>query len=490
LILSKDNSTYKEIAKSTWIFGSSQVVVLLVNVLKTKFIAIFLGTQGYGLISLFNSTINLIGSLTGFGLGTSAIKDIAEYKETNYEKSLETVSLVRKLVWYTGVLGMFFFIALSPFLSNFIFGNKDYTWAFVILSFSILINQLTIGNSVILTGLRKRKNLANANMSGAILGFVFSIPLYYLFGEKAIVPTILISSFVSFLRSKYFTREIDVPKNNLSFKESLVKGKPMLLMGLMLSLTSVFTFLKAFVLRIFIEKTGGIDQVGLFHSGFVLINVYLGMIFSVMSKDYFPNLASKIFDHKQTENLMNKQLIFGLTIISPLLCLFIVFNNYLIVLLFSVKFKLMHLMIAWAVLGTIFKLVSWTQSYYILTKGNNKRFVLNELSAVIFTTILSIIFYYYYSLTGLGIAYFLGYIYYALQTNLLSKYWYGFQFSINSFFFILLNSLIVGLCFYSSIIIKVNFLGFLLLFISICISYFKMKKMGFTSKLNSIFKKA
>ena len=97
-----------------------------------------------------------------------------------------------------------------------------------------------------------------------------------------------------------------IPRNKLSFKESLRDGKPMLLMGLMLSLTSVFTLLKAFVLRIFIEKTGGIDQVGLFHSGFVLINVYLGMIFSVMSKDYFPNLASKISDHNQTENLMNK----------------------------------------------------------------------------------------------------------------------------------------------------------------------------------------
>ena len=165
MILSKDNSTYKEIAKSTWIFGSAQFVVLLVNILKTKCIAIFLGTQGYGLISLFNSSINLIGSLTGFGLGTSAIKDVAEYKDTNYKKSLETVSLVRRLVWYTGILGMLVFVALSSFLSDFIFGNKDYTWAFVILSISILINQLTIGNSVILTGLRKRKNLASQVLS-------------------------------------------------------------------------------------------------------------------------------------------------------------------------------------------------------------------------------------------------------------------------------------------------------------------------------------
>ena len=393
-------------------------------------------------------------------------------------------------MWYTGVLGMLFFVVLSSFLSDFIFGNKDYTWAFLILSISILINQLTIGNSVILTGLRKRKNLAYANMSGAILGFVFSIPLYYFFGVKAIVPTILISSFLSFLRSRYFTREIAIPKNNLSFKESLSEGKPMLVMGLMLSLTSIFTLLKAFVLRIFIEKTGGIDQVGLFHSGFVLINVYLGMIFSVMSKDYFPNLASKILDDKKAANLINKQLIFGLTLISPLLCLFIFFNDYLIVLLFSAKFKLMHLMIAWAILGTIFKLVSWTQSYYILTKGNNKRFVFNELSAVIVTTILSIIGYFYFDLKGLGIAYFIGYVYYAIQTNLLCKYWYGFQFSTKSFFYILLNTLTVGLCFYFVIIIKFNFLGFLLLFISICISYFKVKEMGFTSKISSIFKKA
>ena len=96
-----------------------------------------------------------------------------------------------------------------------------------------------------------------------------------------------------------------------------------------------------------------------------------------MSKDYFPNLALKIFNDKQTANLINKQLKFGLANKS-IIVFFYFFNNYCCYSNFSAKFKLMNLMIAWAILGTIFKLVSWTQSYYLLTKRNNKRFVLNS----------------------------------------------------------------------------------------------------------------
>jgi O-antigen/teichoic acid export membrane protein len=44
---------------------------------------------------------------------------------------------------------------LSPWLSHLTFGNKEYTAAFMWLSVTLLFNQLTSGQDVLLQGMRK-----------------------------------------------------------------------------------------------------------------------------------------------------------------------------------------------------------------------------------------------------------------------------------------------------------------------------------------------
>ncbi len=480
---------YQDIAKSTWIFGSSQVVVMLLNIVRTKFIAVFLGTEGYGLISLFTNSINLIGTVTGFGLGTSAIKDLAQSNsEGDAKKIARTVSLTKKIVWLTGILGTVVTIVFSPILSLSVFGNYSFTISFIWLGISILFNQLTVGNTILLRGLRLNRKLANANMTGALVGLILSIPLYYLFGNKAIVPTLLLSSVVSFLRSRYFTKDIQYEKVNFTYKESLMEAKPTLILGLMLSLTSIFTLIKALVIRIYIEQKGGVAEVGLYHAGFVLINTYLGMIFTIMSNDYYPSLAEKFKDKKASFELVNKQLIFGLTLLTPLICGYFVLNDYIIIALFSKKFILITMMIAWSLMGTFFKLISWTQSYMILSEGNNKRFLLNEVISIVFTLSISILGYKYWGLNGLGITYLIGYMYYTLQTHYLCKRWYGFDFNSSSKISILFHVTLASGCFYfvyfTNDLMRLS--GILFLILSIALSYFEIKKMGLTPKFKKL----
>jgi O-antigen/teichoic acid export membrane protein len=272
---------------------------MFLNIVRTKFIAIFLGTEGYGLISLFTNSLNLIGTVTGFGLGTSAIKEIAQSNNNGDAKKLSfTISLTHKIVWLTGVFGTILTILFSPVLSFAVFGSYSYTISFILLGATVLLNQLTIGNTILLRGLRLNRKLANANITGALIGLLLSIPIYFFFGNKAIVPTLLLSSFITYLRSLYFTKDIHFEIINFSFKESIKEAKPTLILGLMLSLTSIFTILQALIIRIFIEKKGGVAEVGLYHAGFVLINTYLGMIFTIMSNDYYPSLVEKFNDKK------------------------------------------------------------------------------------------------------------------------------------------------------------------------------------------------
>ena len=99
-------TTYSKIASTTLLFGSSQIVVMITSIIRTKFVALFLGTSGYGILSLYTSTIGLISAFSNLGLGTSAVRDLAEASASNQEKRIQkVVFIIRKLSWITGSLG-------------------------------------------------------------------------------------------------------------------------------------------------------------------------------------------------------------------------------------------------------------------------------------------------------------------------------------------------------------------------------------------------
>ena len=200
--------SYKSILKATSLFGGVQIFNIILQIIKSKLIAVLLGPSGMGIAGLFLVTTNLIGGLTNFGLGTSGIKDVAEAsKSDDLNQINKTVSILRKIVWFTGLLGTIITIILSPYLSQLTFGNNNYTVAFIWLGLTLLFNQLTVGQLVVLQGLRKLKYLAKANLYGNLLGLVISGPLYYFYRIDAIVPAIIVTSVVNLFFSHYFSKK-------------------------------------------------------------------------------------------------------------------------------------------------------------------------------------------------------------------------------------------------------------------------------------------
>ena len=192
--------------KATSIFGGVQVINIIISIARSKILAILLGPAGIGVLGLIMSTTKLMSSLTNFGLGISAVKEIAIAFELADKKQLaKTIVIVKRWFWYTGLFGAILTLILSPVLSQLTFGNKDFTIAFVWLSITLLLNQLTSGSFVYLQGLRKLKHLAKANVIGAALGLLASIPIYYYLGVQGIVPAMIITSVLGFIVAHYFT---------------------------------------------------------------------------------------------------------------------------------------------------------------------------------------------------------------------------------------------------------------------------------------------
>jgi O-antigen/teichoic acid export membrane protein len=428
--MSEQPNSYKQIVKATSLFGGVQVFNIIIAIIRSKFIAVLLGPAGMGIAGLLTSTTGLISGLTNFGLGTSAVKNVAEANGTGNQIRVSIIiTVLRRWVWITGLLGTIITIVLSPWLSQITFGNKDYTPAFIYLSVTLLLNQLSSGQMVVLQGLRKLQYLAKADLSGSILGLLISIPMYYVWGIKAIVPTIIISSVVFLLRSWYFSNKVKLVPVKVNKVRTIAEGKNMLVMGFMISLSSLITIGVGYLVRIFISRTGGVEQVGLYTAGFSIIITYVGMIFNAMATDYYPRLSAVAHSNELSKKAMNEQAEIALLIIAPIIMVFLVFINGVILILYSTKFIAINEMVHWAALGMLFKAASWSIAFILLAKSASKLFFWNELLANVYILLFNIIGYRLGGLEGLGISFMLAYFVYLIQVFVLAKVKYSFSFN-------------------------------------------------------------
>ncbi|WP_303317679.1 O-antigen translocase [Flavivirga abyssicola] len=452
--MNEDKKSYRSIMKATSLFGGVQFFNIIIAIIRSKIIAILLGPGGMGIAGLLSSSLGLISSLTNFGLGTSAVRDIAAAYETGNQNRISKVSSIfRRLVWLTGLLGAILTLIFAQTLSNLTFGNTEYTMAFMWLSCTLLLNQLTSGQGVLLQGTRKLKYLAKANMVGSLIGLLITVPLYYYYGIDGIVPAMIMASISSLIITWYFSRKIDIKKIAVTREETILEGKGMLKMGFMLSLSGLITMAASYIVRVFISNTGGIDDVGLYNAGFTIIGTYVGLIFSAMATDYYPKLSGVANDNQKATLLINQQAEIGILILAPILTVFLIFINWVIVILYSTKFVEVSDMVHWSALGMYFKVASWSIGFILLAKGASTVFFWSELLANIYIVLFNLIGYNYLGLDGLGISFLVSYICSLIQIYFIANYKYKFTFNL-VFYKIFSFQLILGII--SFLIIKLT----------------------------------
>lgn len=426
----KNTESYRSIFKATSLFGGVQVYQILIEIIKSKFIAILLGPAGVGIQGLYTSATHLIQQLTSFGLSSSAVRNVAEANGSgDCTRIARVVFALRRLVWITGLLGMIMVIIFSPVLSKISFGDNNHIIPFLIISITLLLLQLSAGQKVILQGTRHLKLLAKSTAIGVTIGLVVAIPLYYWLGIKGIVPNIVIGAVTTLLLTWYFSRKIKINKLSMSNKEVFQIGKSMLVMGLTMSLTHLFASGSSYALRAFIRMCDGVEAVGLFTAGYVLMTHYTGLVFSAMGTDFYPRLASVNKDNEKCREMMNQQGEVGILILAPLLILCIVYIPFLVRILYSEDFLAINTYVIWCSAGMLFKMASWSISYIFVAKAEAKLFMIIEITTAIYTLLLNFAGYWIGGLQGLGISFAISYLLYLCVVFMIARKKYRFSFN-------------------------------------------------------------
>jgi O-antigen/teichoic acid export membrane protein len=445
--LETKTTNYKSIFKATSIFGGVQVFNILITLIRGKALAILIGTAGMGLNGLFMSGLNLIKTVSSLGIADSAVRDISKAHATGDTKAMAVTSTIfNRWIWITAALGIVLTIALSPLLSQFSFSSKEHTVSYMLLSLTFVFGALTGGIYALLRGTRQIKYLAQANIFGAVAGLIIALPIFYFYGIKGVVPAILATAFGNYLISLFFRNRIKFEKIQLSWSETWVLGKPMVALGLSLTVISLLTAAVTFVLNGFIAKTGTLHDLGLYNAGLSIVDGYVGMVFTAMATDYFPRLSGLIHDEKKWKALVNEQAELVVIILSIVLVLLISTTPILIRILLSKEFLDAKDFIFWSVLAIPLKGLVWVVGFIILAKGDTKLFLIVEVIANLIVLALNIVFYQYYGIIGLGISMLASYFLSIFFMLFILKKKYNFRFSNEVYKLLFVSLLSLSLC--------------------------------------------
>ena len=402
--MKESKNSYSHILKYTGLFGSVEFLSILIGLVRNKCVAVLLGPQGMGLISLFNSTITLVSSTTNLGIPTSAVRDISEAYESGDSKRLHSlISVIRSWSLLTGIVGMLLCVAISPLLSRFTFSYGEHTFHFVCLSPIIALMAITGGETAVLKGTRHLKRLATISIYNVIGALLTSVPIYYYFGNRGIVP----SMFVIALLQMIFIIALSYSLFPLSFsfgKQNLSKGISMVRLGIAFVVAGILGSGANFVIRSYFNYNASEEILGLYNAGYMMTMVYAGMVFSAMETDFFPRLSAVNNDLAERNATVNRQIEVSVLLISPLLVLFSIGMPIILPLLYSHKFIPAVEMMQITVLAMYVRAVKLPVAYISLSRGDSKTYLSIEALYDVLIVVMTVLGFNFYGLEGAGAA--------------------------------------------------------------------------------------
>lgn len=414
------SNTSRRVLKALGIFGSVQVVTIFCSIIRNKCVALWLGTAGIGIFALYNYTLDLISQLNQLNIRNSGVRDIAA---ASCDERGRMFAVVRRVSSFLAIIGAGLTLLLSPLLSYWTFGDYGHTWGFAVLAVAVGLGTLTAGEQAILQASDKLKLLARASAIGAVVGTAVSIMLFRCFGINGIVPSILIFSLMIAACSVYFSRR-DVKAPIVSTSTALSLGRPMLRLGLYMTVAMALTSLASYIFIAWLRKESGEQGVGLYQAGYLIVSQYVGLIFVALGVEYFPRMASVARSSWRTSVFMRHELMILMFLLAPSVVVFINAAPLIVKILYSSEFAGTIPYLSIAAVGTVFKATSFVMAFVILARGDGRLYLVTELISSIFFLVLSIGGYKLAGLEGVAMGYVIWYALYTLNVWIVNRYIY------------------------------------------------------------------
>ena len=422
--------TYAHILKSSALIGGASLTNIVFGLVRAKVVAVILGPAGVGLLGLYTSIVDVTHSFTGMGLNSSGVRQIAEAAGTGDTKRIaQTVAVVRRAAVLLGFAGAAVLIAVSEPVSFLTFGSNADAGAVALLSLVVLFRQVSDGQTAVLQGVRRIRDLAALACLSSVFATLTTVPLVYLLGAAGLVPALVSSAAMTCLASWWYSGHARVPSVSLSIAQVARRAGPLLRLGFALMASGVLTMGAAYVVRATVLRTAGVDAAGLYHAAWVLGGLYVGIILQAMGSDFYPRLTAAATDDAECNRIVNEQAHVSVLLAGPGVIATLTLAPVVIALCYSTTFAPAVDVLRWLCLGMALRIVTWPLGFLVLARGEALIFFFIDLAwsalhvALVWLAVPS------YGVTGAGIAFFGSYAFHGLIIYPVVRRLTGFRWS-------------------------------------------------------------
>ncbi|XZE34038.1 O-antigen translocase [Pirellulaceae bacterium SH501] len=415
------SNSYSEILRSSSIIGGAQFINMVIGLVRTKLIAILIGPEGIGLISIYQAVIGIATSISGLGIQTSGVRDIAKlHGEGNVLEIDSVVHTLRRVCWAAGIAGMLLVIAISSTLSWQCFGSYEHTTAFTGLAVIILLTNITGGQTAIIQGTRRMSELAQISILSAIGTTFIVVGLYSLTGIAGIVPALVSSAAFTLLISTIYASRIPIYGRKPSWSETVERSKSLIYLGSAMVASSVFAGLTTWGIQILVAKKFGLTGLGVYTAAFSLSGLFVQFVLSAMGSDFYPRLVAHSHSNQEMTRLVNEQTEIGLLLAIPGLLGTLVSAQLVVSVFYTAEFSSATYLLKWFVLGCMGRVLSWPLGFSVLAKGQGALFAVTETVFCTLHLFLAWLGMKYFGLIGVSISFALLYLLYTIYMLLVN----------------------------------------------------------------------
>lgn len=435
--------SYKRILETTGLIGLVQVFHILFSLISTKFLAMFLGPQGIGLLGLYKNFFEMASKISLLGIDQGGVRQIAKYSD-NHLRVAKTVDVIR----YTMVLlSLFFTISTFIFseqISVSVFGTREYSSGVQVVAFAILFFGVASFYRTVLNGFRLIRELAVSQLLSSFLGAIIAVVAVMVFGFKGIAFYVVAIPIISALVMGWFVKRLRISKMSPTFYEGKQELVRLLRIGLAFGFSGGVATILTLLSRVYITRAFGIETVGIYQASWTISSIYVGTILSAMGVDLLPRLMKVADNNIEISKMINEQMELGMLVASVGVVSILVFSPIVLGLFYSNDFLVGTDIIRWQVLGVSLRVLGFPFAYGIMAKGKSLVYVVTQVILWGGDYVFLILFVESFGFAGLGVNYPVAYVFYFVISTAVCRSLIDFRFSrflkrimIISYFFIL-----------------------------------------------------
>lgn len=410
--------------------GGAAGINMLLGIVRTKFVAVLIGTTGIGLLANFAAIQGLVGTLFGLGIQSSAVREVAAAVGKGDDNAIgRAVLTLRRICWLTGMAGMLAMMVLSSLISQLTFGSGKYTLDIAALGVIILFANLLGGQTALMQGMRHIGDMARANVYGAIFSTFAAISFYSWLGLRGIVPALVAIAAMKLALSWYFARRLPVPAVQLTWRETLSEAGGMVKLGLVFMWNGLLGSAVTYFTVMLITQQISLQAVGLYSAAFALSGIFVNFVLSAMGADFYPRLTGVANDNVAVNRMVNEQTEIGLLLAVPGLLATLVLAPWIIQFFYTKEFLQSAELLQWFILGCLGRVISWPLGFVMLALDKGRWFFLTETTFNTIHLLLVGMCLFSFGLKGVAIAFFVMYLGYTFAVYAVARHLTGFDWS-------------------------------------------------------------